>query len=1261
MKRLHKVLGTLAVTSLGLSAAEIPFHNVENWMALQSMRSAGSITALEKAALIHTIGRGEFKEGQKQERLGKANFAESQALLRSLNTQRGDVVDSTIGPDEIHYYYYKTNQAASVRSTLAWLDQENANLDIRIRRSGAFIRPWSQNSDGTITRSQNDTKSSVERVDTEIKAAEEFVVSVTMRDKKDTPVPYTLLVSGGEFSERQLRLKTNLLRAKSRAEEKRTRVQEYVDKTGAPIDTTLEDGTFRSLIDIVNGEPVYYQTFNHIAAKSSSTDKVWSGGGLGYDLDGSTLPRSIGIWDGGTVLTSHVEFEGRVKKGDNGEVGNHGTHVAGTMVAVGKDPKAKGMASKATMISYKWDSDEYEMNNEAQKGLAISQHSYGIPGNVGYSSAWDEIANDNPFYVISKSAGNDSNYKTVSLNGNSKNILTIGSAVDQPNGWQGPNIAKSSFSSEGPAPDYRIKPEIMANGSGLWSCNSQGGYENMSGTSMAGPAHAGSVALIHEHWYNTHGNTIMRSATMRALVCNTADEMGSEGPSYATGFGYLNTATAVELITANDGGSGELIQELSLSDGQDTTIQAKHVGSDAIAITIAWNDPASSISGSGSTPRLINDLDLRVVVDGTEYLPWAMNSSTNECYKGDNKLDNIEKVQIDGTAGKNVEVIISHKGSLQGATQNYSLVMSGVEVNSEPYVRVSTPNGDEEFEQFTTETIKWRSNVDEPVNIILFKAGSAVDTIAKSTVNSGSYEWEIPEDLTVGDDYTIAVECITTTSLKDESDEKFSIVPEYIITEFPWFEPFEEYTKGEVAVGKWTQDEKNDELDWLVFSGVTPTGQFGIDKNEDPGTGPLGDHTDGNGNYIYMEATENYQDNKSCIITSPKLNLEAVAAPKLSYWLQMNSKDGKMGDIALDIIVDGEENEDVKTYSGDKGLEWFSDTVDMTPYVGKRVQLRFHATVGDSFYSDICIDDIKLEGSLLPSFKDLKDISGKEGVGISEKITIENGVDDMEFSIDSDHGWLVVDKNSSSQITLAGTPKEGDAGESTVVVSLKAMGATVTDSFNITIKENSKPVFTSDDKKKSVSKEEFSFDISLEDDDSENELTIAASDLPDWISFEDFGDGEATLTGTPSDDDTGTYKLTLEGSDGVAKEKTIQKLTLTIEPGEGILDGVTLIERDIVAIPNVIAGGEKTDIALTIDSIDEVTLYVFDHLGNLLKKRSTQVKKDFPYHGLQQCGNWDGTNSNGVPVASGSYSAVIKVVDFKGVTSWYRTYVGVQR
>lgn len=466
------------------------------------------------------------------------------------------------------------------------------------------------------------------------------------------------------------------------------------------------------------GHPHYYVTDNSVAAASISTNKVYSGGGLGLSLDGSGI--IVSEWDGGAVLSTHQEFDSRVTVVDAVATHYHSTHVAGTIMASGVQANAKGMAYAASLRSYDWNYDVSEMASEAANGRLISNHSYGEArgwyngswwGNTSVSITedylfgfyddmahdWDLIAHNAPYFLICKSAGNDRDdvgtgyppdgpWDCIGNQGVAKNILTIGAVNDIPAGYSAPtDVVSTYFSSWGPADDGRVKPDIVANGLGLYSTynTNNTSYASLSGTSMSSPSAAGSLALLQQHRHNLTGNYLLAS-TLKALVIHTADEAGTnDGPDYSNGWGLMNTQKAAQKISADQ--SADVIGEYTLSNGATYSRDFVATGTEPIKITIVWNDvpgtpPAAAVDPI--TPMLVNDLDLRITYLANTYYPWKLNRddpSAAATNSAENNVDNVEVVYIaNPVIGATYTIVIDHDGTLSGGSQDFSMIISGM-------------------------------------------------------------------------------------------------------------------------------------------------------------------------------------------------------------------------------------------------------------------------------------------------------------------------------------------------------------------------------------------------------------------------------------------------------------------------------------------------------------------------------------------------------------------------------------------------------
>jgi Subtilase family/GEVED domain/Secretion system C-terminal sorting domain len=209
---------------------------------------------------------------------------------------------------------------------------------------------------------------------------------------------------------------------------------------GWPLTIARKNGSRAYLTRIdAKGYPIYIATNdNIISAATIKTNLLWPGGSSGLNLSGSNaqLAGRVALWDEGQPLHTHQEYVGRIVQGDTDtSVAFHATHVAGTMIAAGVNPLARGMSYGAPNLqAYDFNNDVPEMM-AAAPNLLISNHSYGdiagwyyntdatpnrwefwgnwgdtVDYKFGYydteSQQWDSIAYNAPQYLIFESSGN---------------------------------------------------------------------------------------------------------------------------------------------------------------------------------------------------------------------------------------------------------------------------------------------------------------------------------------------------------------------------------------------------------------------------------------------------------------------------------------------------------------------------------------------------------------------------------------------------------------------------------------------------------------------------------------------------------------------------------------------------------------------------------------------------------------------------------------------------------------------------------------
>lgn len=459
---------------------------------------------------------------------------------------------------------------------------------------------------------------------------------------------------------------------------------------------------------IIDGIPIYYKEDNNaLSVQTLRANALYPSGSLGLSLTGQGI--TVGLWDGGKVRDTHVEFgTNRVTFGDAvSTLSTHSTHVLGTILAAGVSPTRRGFAYQASAITYDFGNDGNEILGFASTGYVVSNHSYGnIASNLQESSFGaynsqsieaDNIMATYPYFQMVKSAGNDRSDDTldqVNLKGgfdllsgaaNAKNIITVAAVEGIMTNGDDNSFVMSSFSNFGPPDDGRIKPDLSAKGVAVSSCISvsDNAYSELQGTSMASPCITGLIALLQKHYNNLNPGTFMRSATVRALLFQSAREAGDyDGPDYKFGWGLPDGTAAAQIITNKN--VSTVLEENNLANNQTFTKTIAINSAQNLNVAIDWTDPKGlgNISGDidNRSPRLINNLDLKVIKDGTTYYPWKLDPDLNEdpaTNNSDNNVDNIERVDIPNAQPGTYTIQVTHKGTLLGGSQAFSLVASG--------------------------------------------------------------------------------------------------------------------------------------------------------------------------------------------------------------------------------------------------------------------------------------------------------------------------------------------------------------------------------------------------------------------------------------------------------------------------------------------------------------------------------------------------------------------------------------------------------
>ena len=349
---------------------------------------------------------------------------------------------------------------------------------------------------------------------------------------------------------------------------------------------------------------------------------------------------------------------------------DHATAMATLLAGAGNsDPLGRGAARAVQLAT----SDFARLLPDdgaqlAQAGVSVQNHSYGVGIENYYgleAQAYDQQTQQLPqlLHVFSSGnvgplAGSSGTYQGIlrfaNISGQfkmSKNTLTVG-ATD-------PGGQVAALSSRGPAYDGRIKPELVAYGEG--------------GSSESAALVSGVSILLQQLYRDQHAGALPPAALVKAVLLNSAADLGPPEVDYLSGFGQLDALAAVGTLRA-----GRFFGSSAVPGTDQVFRFAVPAGQQQFKATLVWSDPAAA---ANAVKALVNDLDLELVAVGTgqRWLPWVLSayphadSLARPARRRPDHLNNAEQITLALPAAGTYELHVRGFAVPQGP-QAFSLV-----------------------------------------------------------------------------------------------------------------------------------------------------------------------------------------------------------------------------------------------------------------------------------------------------------------------------------------------------------------------------------------------------------------------------------------------------------------------------------------------------------------------------------------------------------------------------------------------------------
>ena len=343
--------------------------------------------------------------------------------------------------------------------------------------------------------------------------------------------------------------------------------------------------------------------------------------------------------------STDIDFKGRVLHPEAfpGPPSDHATAMATLIGGAGNShPLGRGVARQVRLATS--DFARLLPDDGPQlmlAGVSVQNHSYGVAIENYYgveAQEYDRQVRQFPTLLHVFSSGNVGTqasaagpYTGLAAVANvtgqfkmSKNTLAVG-ATD-------PSGQVAALSSRGPAYDGRVKPELVAYGEG--------------GSSESAALVSGLGVLLQQAYRDQHTGALPSAALVKAVLLNSADDLGRPEVDFVSGFGQADALGAIRTMRGGQFFSG------ATSQGAESvyTITVPP-GQQQLKATVAWTDPEAS---ANAPHALINDLDLELVSvsTGQHWQPWVLSTYPNAdslarpARRRPDHLNNVEQVTL---------------------------------------------------------------------------------------------------------------------------------------------------------------------------------------------------------------------------------------------------------------------------------------------------------------------------------------------------------------------------------------------------------------------------------------------------------------------------------------------------------------------------------------------------------------------------------------------------------------------------------------